>query len=224
MKDTQQNGKPAGDGFRPSRFGSISDTRPVPTTWDELVATIRGGTLKCITEQYRSPSLDDEGRRALKKRLPAFLPSAEVEGGRSARCVRRLSGFFMVDIDHVEPGLMGEVCAKVAADEHTFLAYTTVTGRGVRVVARYFRQPMPGNFAAVWKAVNAHYASLTGMETDGQCKNATRISCLCHDPQAVYRPDAKPFDYGYVKRLLSPGRRLRGSVAGRRWLTRPSLP
>lgn len=40
------------------------------------------------------------------------------------------------------------------------------------------------NYRMVWEWVNDHYARLCEVEIDGQCKNATRMSVLCHDPEA----------------------------------------
>ena len=46
------------------------------------------------------------------------------------------------------------------------------------------------NYRMVWEWVNDHYARLCEVEIDGQCKNATRMSVLCHDPEALLRPEA----------------------------------
>lgn len=56
---------------------------------------------------------------------------------------------------------------------------------------------MNKNLSTIYKLAfqqgNAYYAELTGLPTDGQCKNATRLSGMAHDPQLFFRPEATPF-------------------------------
>lgn len=58
----------------------------------------------------------------------------------------------------------------------------------------------------VWEWVNDHYARLCGVEIDGQCKNATRMSALCHDPEALLRPEASSFHTSGMKPREKPKR------------------
>ena len=51
-----------------------------------------------------------------------------------------------------------------------------------------------------------HYARLCEVEIDGQCKNATRMSVLCHDPEALLRPEASSFHTSGMKPREKPKR------------------
>ena len=165
--------------FRPSRFTTLHDTVPVPTTWDALVEEIQ--------EQKRRKSSLKTAQAA------AFVCGVILEGGRSSSHVRGYSGFVMVDIDGVEPDRLDELVERVKADAHTFLAYVTLSGRGLRVVARVLPLPTDARtFTRAWEAVNDYYARLTGLSIDAQCKNATRMSVLCHDASVHYHPEAEP--------------------------------
>lgn len=195
--------------FQPPRFASLRDTVPVPTPWDALVEEIRGGRYLTLTCLYRETcarlaraeaEADTAAAEELKRckaavkgrQLPAFVCAVALEGGRSSRHVRGYSGFVMVDIDGVEPDRLDDLAARVKADAHTFLAYVTLSGRGLRVVARV--SPVPADaasFARAWQTVNDYYARLTGVAIDAQCKNATRMSVLCHDASVHYLPGAE---------------------------------
>ena len=195
--------------FRPPRFASLRDTVPVPTPWDALVEEIRGGRHLTLTCLYRETcarlaragaEADTATAEELKRRkavikgqqLPAFICAVMLEGGRSSRHVSGYSGFVMVDIDGVAPDRLDALAVQVRADVHTFLSYVTLSGRGLRVVARV--TPLPADapaFARAWQTVNDYYARLTGVAIDAQCKNATRMSVLCHDPEVCYRPEAE---------------------------------
>ena len=195
--------------FRPSRFASLRDTVPVPATWDGLVEEIRGGNHLTVTRLYRetcarlaaAEAAGDTAaveelkyrRTSLKVSQAAFVCSVLLEGGRSRKHVRGYSDCVMVDIDDLKDRSPAELAGQVKADPHTFLAYITLSGCGLRVVARV--QPAPKDartFARAWQTVNGYYARLLGVTVDEQCKNATRMSVLCHDPDVCYRPEAEP--------------------------------
>ena len=110
---------------------------------------------------------------------------------------------------------MAGVVATVKADPHTLLAYTTLSGHGLRIIARTHPNPPceggdsdisePGLppfgedergafYRQAFNAVNEYYRRLTGVEPDLKCSNPTRISALAHDLDAYYNPDAVPFD------------------------------
>ena len=194
--------------FWPSRFASLRDTVPVPTTWGDLVEEIRGGRHLTVTRLYRETcarlaeaeaagdiaSVEELKRRkvSLKTSQAAFVCSVILEGGRSQQHVRGYSDKAMVDIDDLNGKSLDTLVGRVKADPHTFLAYVTLSGRGLRVVARV--EPVPTDartFARAWQTVNDYYSRLLGVTVDAQCKNATRMSVLCHDPEVCYRPEAE---------------------------------
>ena len=194
--------------FWPSRFASLRDTVPVPTTWGDLVEEIRGGRHLTVTRLYRETcarlaeaeaagdiaSVEELKRRkvSLKTSQAAFVCSVTLEGGRSQQHVRGYSDKAMVDIDDLNGKSLDTLIARVKADPHTFLAYVTLSGRGLRVVARVEPAPTDARtFARAWQTVNDYYARLLGVKVDAQCKNATRMSVLCHDPEVCYRPEAE---------------------------------
>ena len=143
--------------FWPSRFASLLDTVPVPTTWGDLVEEIRGGRHLTVTRLYRETcarlaeaeaagdiaSVEELKRRkvSLKTSQAAFVCSVTLEGGRSQQHVRGYSDKAMVDIDDLNGKCLDTLVARVKADPHTFLAYVTLSGRGLRVGARV--EPAP---------------------------------------------------------------------------------
>lgn len=216
--------------FMPSRVASMNDTSPVSCSWESIVSEIKGDSLLSVTTAYRTalrrrqeaeaqsdgPTASEATARMrkLKTALPSFLPSAEVSGGRAAKDVVGVSGFIMVDIDHIPPTLLHSTVEAVKADSHTFLAYVTVSGLGLRVIARVGEKLDDHTFKRAWTAVNAYYADLTGLPTDRQCRNLTRISGLCRDPDVCYRPDAATFTAADIARLgnthTAAGKALKG--------------
>lgn len=187
-------------------FKTLSDTVPRRVTWEEIAAALRDGRLKSCCDEYRrlaalaAGASDGEKSRLksmmsrIKHTLPSFVASAELDGGRSGKCVRGYTGYVMADFDHIPPERLAAAGQALKADPHTLLSYVTVSGCGLRVIARVSCEVTAETFPHVWKTVNGYFAAVAGVPFDRQCSNATRMSCLSHDPAAIYNPGALPVD------------------------------
>ena len=218
-----------------SLFRGVHDTQPRPVTLEELVTMMRTDqSVRDLTEKHRHARStgDEQGASRYKKMMTSFGVAALFEGGRRQQHIVALTGLSLVDIDHIPAERMGEVLALVRGDEHTLLAYTTLSGQGVRVLFRY---ETPSNLPLYGEALqtslqnnscehpegaphrggadqrtegvcwggslykqaflhgNAYYEALTGLPTDGQCKNVGRISTIAYDEELYYNPEATPF-------------------------------
>lgn len=189
--------------FHPSRFLSLRATTPSSCTWEEIVQELTGERHAATTALFRSLAAD-EGQDAetskrqqsqIKQNQPAFVPSTLLAGGRSSKHIKGYSGFIMVDIDGIPQEIFDKTLERVKADPHSFLTYKTLSGHGIRVIARMAGDVTEENFSAAWQTVNAYYARLTGIAIDRQCKNATRMSVICHDPDALYHPEAEQMKF-----------------------------
>ena len=206
----------------PSRFHSLRDTRPEPTTWQVLFKEITNSTHTTATRHYRAhlatlSDIEATGdaqqleqwkltKSNLKNAQPAFIPSVLLEGGRTYAHVKGFTGFIMVDIDGIPPERFAAILTLVKEDIHSFLVYITISGCGIRVISHVEGGVTKANYRMVWEWVNDHYARLCGVEIDGQCKNATRMSVLCHDPEALLRPEASSFHTSGMKPREKPKR------------------
>ena len=206
----------------PSRFHSLRDTRPEPTTWQVLFKEITNSTHTAATRHYRAhlatlSDIEATGdaqqleqwkltKSNLKNAQPAFIPSVLLEGGRTYAHVKGFTGFIMVDIDGIPPERFAAILTLVKEDIHSFLVYITISGCGIRVISHVEGGVTKANYRMVWEWVNDHYARLCGVEIDGQCKNATRMSVLCPDPEALLRPEASSFHTSGMKPREQPKR------------------
>ena len=210
-----------------ARFVNLTSCTPQEVTLEALDAELRGDTLAEVTRCYRltyarlaaaeaadAPAADREELqrtlRTLKLSLPAFVCGVTLEGGRSHRHIRAYTACCMADFDHVPSDRFDAVYACIAADPHTLLAYPTVSGCGIRVVARVAGEVDAAAYTAAWRTVNEYYARLTGLDYDRQCSNATRMSALCHAPAAVCRPDAQPIAFSPARKAPSAPKKNRG--------------
>ncbi len=183
-----------------STFNNYTSTTPKECGMEEIVRLIREDTsVKTLTEGYRAT-----GNRRLKESSPCFVPACRFEGGKQRGNVTGLTGLSMADFDHIAPERIGELRSKVNADAHTYMSYVTISGNGLRVIYRYELDEsaaLEDNirfYRKAFMAGNEYFSTLLCIESDGQCKNITRLSGMCHDADVFFRPDAMPFTAQWI--------------------------
>lgn len=204
-----------------SLFKGYSDTVPVSVTLSEVVRLIKEDkmladrTEKC--RYYRSQGQRWAADRE-KAACPCFAVAVRFENGRQRAHISGWTGLTMVDFDHLPKEQMGEVLSQVCGDPHTLLAYTTISGEGVRVVCCYElegevtdddRSPL---YIQVFRGVNEYYHKLTKCAFDPACKNATRLSGLAHDEQVYFQPNAESFSFDFSQLKKNSGSLRMGRV------------
>lgn len=185
-----------------SLFRGYSDTESVETSLEEVVNIIKcDAALRDRTEKHRYYLQQDLRRDADREKsgCSCFAVAVCFEGGKTREHICAWTGYTLVDLDHIAPERMAATLTLICADKHTLMAYTTISGHGIRIICRIddlnrvekgkaFRQ-----YAKYFNQVNDYYSCLVGFESDGQCKNATRISGLASDPHVYYNPSAAAF-------------------------------
>ena len=225
-----------------SLFRGVHDTQPRPVTLMELVTMMRTDqSVRDLTEKHRYARTtgDEQGAKRYKHMMASFGVAARFEGGRQQKHIVEHTGLSLVDIDHIAEEDMARVLDLVRVDPHTLMAYTTLSGQGVRVLFRYEMKTHPnppcegGNFGiaepiplpcregwggSLYKQAflhgNAYYETLTGLSTDGQCKNVGRISTIAYDENLYYNPEAVPFTIKLEEKkpVGRPRKRVEGRV------------
>ncbi len=202
-----------------SLFNGFADKNPKPITIREVVEIIRADQrLQVLTENHRRyRALGDTARAdAEKQHMPCYSVAVLFSGGKQQKHIVSYTGMSIVDLDHIPAERMSEVLAMVRNDPHTLLAYTTISGEGVRVITRYALNDnvndndncLPdgkststfSNYKLAFLQINEYYKCLTGCDYDEKCKNATRISGMAYDPEVYYNPDAVPIVVDMTKK------------------------
>ncbi len=123
-----------------SLFNGFADKNPKPITIREVVEIIRADQrLPVLTDNHRRyRAMGDTARaEAEKQHMPCYSVAVLFSGGKQQKHIVSYTGMSIVDLDHIPAERMSEVLALVRGDEHTLLAYTTISGEGVRVLFRY---------------------------------------------------------------------------------------
>ena len=176
-----------------SYFPTLTDTTPEEISWETVTTTIRGDFLRQKTELYRRALADGDKKqmKAVKTSCPGIVCQVRLDGGRCQENIRGYTGTFMADFDHVPSDKMGEALKLIKDDKHTLLAYVTISGEGLRVIARVDGEVTMENYKAAWMTVNEHYKKKLNLEYDTQCSSTTRMCGLAWDPNVLFNPLAK---------------------------------
>ena len=123
-----------------SLFNGFADKNPKPITIREVVEIIRADQrLQVLTDNHRRYRAAGDTARAdaEKQHMPCYSVAVLFSGGKQQKHIVSYTGMSLVDLDHIPAERMSEVLAMVRNDPHTLLAYTTISGEGVRILARY---------------------------------------------------------------------------------------
>ncbi len=183
-----------------SLFKGYFDTSGKEVTLAEVMRLIRDDQrVKELTEKHRylrtMPNASKEAH-AVKTGTPCFAVAVRFAGGKSDEHLCGWTGLTLADFDHLPADRVEELKQRAADDRHTLLAYRTISGEGLRIVARVkLPDEKPERaYQALFEAMNRHYVELLGYPADSQCKNATRLSGVAHDPTLFFNPEALAFE------------------------------
>ena len=168
-----------------------------------------------------------------KQKVPAFVPSAIMAGGRRLEHIQSLTGLLYFDIDHLDYGQMLVMTTEaLPAITQVVGFHKSLSGHGVHVIVSYEviyydMQPMPLSeldfrdaersqrthllWNAIWEDVRSQFEELIhiflrDVNVDKQCKDAARPSAMAFDPAAcLYLDSSHPFTVILSSALLDYG-------------------
>ena len=154
-------------------------------------------SLKESTEKFRyfkQQGFDDEADRIKRSRCLAFTPAVLFDGNRGKKNVVAYTQYSLVDIDGLEEGQAERLVQRLKDDPYWLLVYITLSGKGLRIIFQVEGVIDGASYLRAFFQGNDHYCRLLGItDFDGQVKDDTRASGMCHDPNALYRSEAKVF-------------------------------
>ena len=162
-----------------SLFRGYSDTESVETSLEEIVNIIKcDAALRDRTEKHRYYLQQDLRRDADREKsgCPCFAVAVCFEGGKTREHICAWTGYTLVDLDHIAPERMAATLTLICADKYTLMAYTTISGHGIRIICRIddlngaekgkaFRQ-----YAKYFNQVNDYYPAWWASKATGSAR------------------------------------------------------
>ena len=149
---------------------------------------------------YKSQGFEKDADAIKRTRCPAFTPAAVFEQYRRYNCITAITQYSMVDLDGLTEAEAVRFIQLLKDDPYWLLAYITLSGKGLRIIFRVEGVTDQKSYLKAFYQGNAHYCELFGIaHFDDQVKDIPRASGLCHDPNALYREEAKVFPVDYDK-------------------------
>ncbi|MCL4283401.1 MAG: hypothetical protein KJZ58_14210 [Flavobacteriales bacterium] len=190
------------DGAETATSGTINAEVGLVTTFKKMQGTHPAKYYKAVDVltmigntpglEQRITALRAEVDPAKRKELKDALPIVVWAGKFSQRGNANLTahaGLLVLDYDKLEPDALATLRAKVVADPHTFGAFTSPSGNGLKVVVRIEPRPASNEeHAHAWQVVADHY----GHGPDASGKNVERVCFLSHDPDVYINEGAEP--------------------------------
>jgi hypothetical protein len=132
----------------------------------------------------------------LKRGLP-FVVGSEFDGGQRRKEHFRAAHHLILDFDHClgTPVVAGRLTERLRADERVWLLYRSPSGEGLKAFFRLAEPATdPALYADAYRAFARHVADQTDLagSIDLRTCDVTRACFLAHDPDAHFRPDARP--------------------------------
>lgn len=189
-----------------STYSSLLSTRPEPADLGAIFEQMRtADSLRSKTELHRN-GLNQ------KQKMPIFVPSAQLVGGRKAEHIQQLTGLMYFDYDHLGDWEMQMLPQLLAGNCYVAGFHRSLSGQGLHVIVAYQvfyhdMQPMPLSeldfrspatsqrsrllWNAIWEDVRRQFesfvhAAFRDLHVDTQCKDVNRPSVMAYDPEAQY--------------------------------------
>ena len=181
-----------------SIFQNMTCKQPSVGSLDGIANLMRNDQkLAAFTLSYRQT-----GSKTFKSECPLFAVACLFEGGKGKENVTGLTGLSLVDFDHISPTdhtdgtdysqALREFKAKIIADPHTLMCYTTISGNGLRIIFKYEGLPQ----------ITQIGTDKVSDETTGQLRAvASQQQNLCTSVQSVGEnkyPSARVIDFQSV--------------------------
>jgi len=193
-------------------YPTFSSNVAQDVSFEQVIDMIRNDQeLQKRTQMYRDLTAQGQAKAAkeVKESTPQVAVSFLMEGGRGKDSCRECLYQVLIDFDAKGPkdrlpaDELERVKTLMRTSYHARLGYESISGLGYHVVVPFLlpegididMQADPKRaeeiYQRAYRFIANQYAVWCGHPMDRECKNVNRMMGLSHDPQAVYRPDAR---------------------------------
>ncbi len=142
---------------------------------------------------YRDVLAQGQKERAeeVKKRLPAFTPSATFKDGRKQDFVQQHSGLIHLDFDKLTDQQLLYATVKIEKDAFTHAFFRSPSNNGIKVFIKV--NATAETHEQIYNQIKSHYEGLLTFKADEKCKDITRLCFISYDPEAYFNQESAVF-------------------------------
>ena len=196
--------------FLVSEFPDVRSKKPRDIPFARFIERVRGDDFKAHTLNYRRLAAQPDRRaeaQAVKGRTPCVVTAGTCRGGHAVRNLTSYSGLLCIDLDHTDERT-DEIVRRVSTLPWVVAAFRSISGNGLKVVARVSPDDAARNYRALYAAVGSAVSTCAAHPYDEHCRILTQPCYYSWDPAAWYAPEAEVFLFVPApKRAAMPMRR-----------------
>jgi predicted P-loop ATPase len=173
-----------------NNFTTPLEKLPIAT----VLNRIKSGKYKAEIHQIRIAKAEgrEEEASQLKRKLPAFTPSAVYTNRRKSDSLETYTKLIILDIDKLERDTLYHCIQKTNDDAHTLASFISPSGTGLKIIARVDTDKELHKKAFL--QVQAYYENLLEIEVDKSGKDISRLCYYSYDPHLYYNPVSISFN------------------------------
>lgn len=151
------------------------------TTNEKLKAKTNAYRLWLISDEYielcKNNPKEAKAQKSIKKvqSFPAITFSGTFTGTGKASDINIMSGFIVIDIDHIEH--LNFVKMNLELDPYTYLLFVSPSNDGLKVVIRH-NLTNPDEWNYLYYELETYYKNTFGITVDKACKDISRMTFL----------------------------------------------
>ena len=183
--------------FLISEFPDVRSKKPRDIPFACFIGRIRGDDFKAHTLNYRRLAAQPDRKaeaQALKGRTPCVVTAGTCRGGHAVRNLTSYSGLLCIDLDHTDERT-DEIVRRVSTLPWVVAAFRSISGNGLKVVARVSPDDAARNYRALYAAVGSAVSTCAAHPYDEHCRILTQPCYYSWDPAAWYAPEAEVFPF-----------------------------
>lgn len=170
-----------------SFYNSVMDNIGKEESLETILKDIKNGKYKKAIQEIRETN-DKKTRNHLKKKLPAFTASGLFKQRKLAG-LEKHSGLIQIDFDEIEDYL--SVLERLKADPHTFVAFLSPSGNGIKLIVKIYNTPE--NHLLIFNHLNIYYKSKYNLSIDKSTKDVSRLFFVSYDPDLYVNVEARRY-------------------------------
>lgn len=197
---------------------------------DEIIRKITGDTelkaavseIRRLNKRYEQTNdlADRNEKESLKTKLPAFVPAGEFSY-RSTRSLTKYWGRIVVDIDKIKDPERLRATIKINHESSVVMAFLSPTGTGLKVIhqleypdLKSIDEIIDFHKQAFVSLINLYKCKYKITEIDLAGSDLCRLCYYSFDDKAFYNPEAKGWQFTFVKKNEPSGPILNSKIEG----------